>query len=289
MLMLRMIAVTALLACVLALSASAAWSHTWVWNADNATGSGNDFRSNWADGVNQFYPVAMSGSWAWTFETFQPSTVSLNWNNSSGRGLLRTNFVGGVKDPMSSEYLNMYTGITLKARTWIPSDAASGNGNILIGVTNDSTAGLDIGNGFQMYWGWDHYGDAIGVSAWNSNGSQMRPWIIPSSPYADAWSEWIIGVKRIGNQIGWKVWLNGELLGATYELGGEYWSYVGGQGTTSDPYIYLGQRRSQGFAHITHYDQVTFSNVGIVPEPSCLFALASGFAGLAGFAIRRRR
>jgi len=306
---------TAVVVCMI-LAPAASWSASqWLWEADNHTvGTDGKYYSYWTDGINQFIQTTKSGDWDVLWDSPQPGWATIkgglpNHSGPSGRYIQGASLLGSA-DPMDpNAYWDVYTGITVAAKVKIPAqDGASGNGNICISVNNPSTVGLKTQGGttynsMHAWFGWDEYptanGENVGINAWNRSGTQLRSWIEPTVPVVGVETIWTISAKRVDTMIVWDLWINGVAQGQD-QLGpdGLYHTLCFVRDTDMGTSLRIGQRRTQPFNHESQWDYVGVTNAGVIPgwdgkapipEPSSLLALASGFVGLAGVVIRRRR
>lgn len=306
---------------VMSISTGFASFNQWLWDADNhvevTPGHASDHTSLWTDGVHQFVRSSSGGGWMaeWIApgDSYQGETSGVciirnpDYPNSGSSGRLTyiTSFTGSNNALDPTNYWDLNKGVTMSWRVFIAQKEpdSSGSGNIYFTTANESSAGLPgitAGHGPGLWWGWDYGpGDNIQINVYNNDrAGQKDPWL-PLSNVLGVWSEWTLSMQRFGDAVAWNLWIDGLHYSDPAHGGNTYLqTSFGSKLTNSNTHIRYGQARSQPFAHKTAWDRIGVTNYGVVaawdgvsavPEPSSLLALATGFAGMAGFALRRRR
>ena len=231
---------------------------TWLWQADNHSGTSGFYSSNWTDGAHVFTESRTSGGWYWSWDDPEPNYARLiGPGTATGRSWLQSNDFG--------EDWSADTGITVSAR--VKAVTASAWGDVMLSVNNSST--LDLASAEEptaksthVWVGWDAGEQVVFVTRNNTVVKQFTS----SVPFTGVWTIWTLAAQQIGSTIAWDLWINGVWQNKTAQASdGSYHTLVWSKGTDMGTSVVIGQRRSQGFAHDTIWDYVGVTNYGVVP------------------------
>lgn len=229
----------------------------WLWRADNRSGPSGSRVSYFTDGVTTFTENNCSGGWAWYWDNPGPKRTSLRSSGTStvGRGFMDSSSFG--------EHFDVSKGITVAAR--VRPITVSSNGCLCLSINNSSTAGWGAGSA-HVWVGWHDDGLKNGkVGFWNRSGTEVRSFE-SSVNFRGLWTTWTLSAVRIGNDVAWDLWIEGEHQSPTQQASNGTWhTLVYNNSTDMGTSVRIGQRRNQATEHNTAWQYLGITNRGVVP------------------------
>jgi len=295
---------------LLALCSTAAWSASVRWEMDNHETLSGDWQCddsecpNYGAWWSYNYDVTMStdssavmteepcpwetGAHAGGDHLSEPG-YNFMWENETGTGTVRLDDSGNGRDQMYTpdlgSGLDFNTGVVIEwnAKCKINSDSDS-NGNVAVFAENDSTQDLSNGEDSVNIWFGAERDAGSDYIVITDRGAHGLARIQSTVALYDVYATYRLYGTRVANDICWDLYVNGAGQGRVVadSLGGLH-TWINGESSDAGTRVKIGNRDWNANGQTT-WD---YLEVGTIPEPGSLLALASGLIGLG--VIRRRR